>query len=233
MVQVSCQVWVSKPVVAAWLMVASSTECSAVNQSRAWRWSVGCSGVTPGWGGVRVIGSRAGLRSLSAGWAGGGEGWGGGGGGGDRGAWGVEESVGGVGGVEVVVEEAVGGGVALRVGVVGVGEVGGVGAEQVVQGVAAGGVLGDQVRAGEFGQQPARFARGLAGEAGRGGGGDVGAGVQAEQPEQPGRRWGEGGVGPGEHRADLRGGVAGVQRVEAPTGLAQVGEVGGEGGEGE
>src|SRR5262249_42867169 len=69
-VQVSCQVWVSKPVAAAWSMAASSTGCSTVNQSRACWSSAGCCGVTPGWGGVRVIGSRAGSSSRLAVYAG-------------------------------------------------------------------------------------------------------------------------------------------------------------------
>jgi hypothetical protein len=59
----------------------------------------------------------------------------------------------GVGGVQVVVEDPVDGGVALGVGVVGVGEVGGVGAQQVVEGVPAGGGLGEQVCPGQLGQQ--------------------------------------------------------------------------------
>jgi len=55
--------------------------------------------------------------------------------------------------VQVVVQRPVGRGAALLVGVDGVGLVGGVGAEQVVEGVPAGGVLADQARPGQLGQQ--------------------------------------------------------------------------------
>ena len=83
----------------------------------------------------------------------------------------VEQPVGGVGGVGVVVEHAgsarLGG---RRLGSSVVGQVGGVGAEQVVQGVPAGRVLGEQVGAGQLGQQPPDLGRGAAGEAGRRGG---------------------------------------------------------------
>src|SRR5262249_53843860 len=60
---------------------------------------------------------------------------------GDRVRGRVQQSVGGVRGVQVVVEDADGGGVALLVGIDAVGERGGVGAQQVVEGIPAGNVL--------------------------------------------------------------------------------------------
>ena len=59
------------------------------------------------------------------------------------------------------------------------GLLGGVGAQQVVEGVAAGRGLGEQVAAGEIAQQRPGLRQGHAGQAGRGRGGDVGAGVEA------------------------------------------------------
>src|SRR5439155_22869821 len=99
----------------------------------------------------------------------------------------VQQFVGGVGGVQVVVENPVGGVVARLRGVGGVRELARVRPQQVVQGIAARDVLGEQVGTDEFGQQRAypldRYRR----EAGRGGRGEVRPGVQPEQPEQPGR----------------------------------------------
>jgi hypothetical protein len=57
---------------------------------------------------------------------------------------------GGVAGVQVVVEQPVGGVMAVGVAVECPGEFGGVGVQQVVQGVAAGGALSDQVRPGQL-----------------------------------------------------------------------------------
>jgi hypothetical protein len=59
------------------------------------------------------------------------------------------------------------------VGVVGAGLVGGVGAEQVVEGVAAGGVLGQQVGGGQFAECGAGLLAAGGGEAGGGRGGGV------------------------------------------------------------
>src|SRR5262249_11421087 len=61
-----------------------------------------------------------------------------------------QQPVGGVGGVQVVVKEAVGGAAALLVGIGGVGQVGGVGTQQVMEGVPAGGVLGEQAGPGQL-----------------------------------------------------------------------------------
>ena len=60
---------------------------------------------------------------------------------------------------------------------------GGVGPEQVVEGVPAGAVLGEQMPAGQLGQPLAGLVRRDPGEAGRRADGDVRAGVQAQQPE--------------------------------------------------
>jgi hypothetical protein len=53
----------------------------------------------------------------------------------------------------------------------------GVGPEQVVEGVPAGTVFGEQVPKGQFGQQRANPARRDTGQAGRGADGDVWAGM--------------------------------------------------------
>ena len=67
----------------------------------------------------------------------------------------VQQEGGAGGGVQVVVEHPADGlaPVGVAVGVVGL--LGGVGAQQVVEGVPAGDVLGDQVRAGQLAQQAA------------------------------------------------------------------------------
>jgi hypothetical protein len=95
----------------------------------------------------------------------------------------VQQPVGGVRGVQVVVEHAMGGGVELRVGVVATGEVGRVGVQQVVQGVPVRRVLSEEVRLGQLGQlgQQMFDAVGRDGGEARGGGRrDVGAGVVAQ-----------------------------------------------------
>jgi hypothetical protein len=69
-----------------------------------------------------------------------------------------------------VVQHPADGGVALVGGVVGVGEVGGVGTEQVVEGVAAGYVFGEQGGAGQLGQQRPCLSRREPRQAGRRGG---------------------------------------------------------------
>lgn len=102
------------------------------------------------------------------------------------------------------------------------------GAEQVVEGVPAGAVFGDEVQAGEFGQQRPGPAQGQSGEGGGGKQGEVGAGVQGEQPEQAGGLVGDLTGGPGEDGADVHGGVRAGERVEAAVGLAQLGGDGGE-----
>ena len=67
----------------------------------------------------------------------------------------VQQAGGAGGGVQVVVEHPADGGVALGLAVGVAGLLGGVGAQQVVEGVPAGDVLGDQVRAGQLAQQAA------------------------------------------------------------------------------
>jgi hypothetical protein len=101
------------------------------------------------------------------------------------------------------------------------GQIGGVGAQQVVEGVPAGCVLGDQVRVRQLVDQDPGPGRRERGEAGGCGGGDVRAGVQAEQPEHPCRSRTEILVGPGEHHPEAAGGIPGVQGVEAASFVAQ------------
>ena len=127
------------------------------------------------------------------------------------------------GGVQVVVEDPDGGGVAfgLRVVIAGLG--GGVGAEQVMEGKPARGVLGGQVRAGQLAQQPAGLRLACSGEAGDGWGRYVGAGVQAQQSEHARRSGAELVVGPGEYCADAGRRVAGIQGVQPPGRVAQFG----------
>ena len=91
---------------------------------------------------------------------------------------------GGPGGVQVVIQQPAGGGVAGG-GVVGGGQGTGVLAEQVVQPVAAAGGLGDQVLAVQGLQAAARGGQAGAIQRGGGVGVDVGAGVQAQAAEQP------------------------------------------------
>jgi hypothetical protein len=79
--------------------------------------------------------------------------------------------------VQVVVQQSGGRGVAVLVGVEGVGEFGGVGAQQVVEDVPAGDVFGEQTRPGQLGQQPPGLRFRVGGEVGGGGGVDVWAGV--------------------------------------------------------
>ncbi|MCP9951979.1 hypothetical protein LUX33_28435 [Actinomadura madurae] len=99
----------------------------------------------------------------------------------------VEVPRGGVRGVHVVVDDAVPRG--LPVGVDGLAEFGRVGAQQVVAGVAARGVLGQQVGTGQVGQRNPHPRGRDAREAGGGADRALGAGMQpGHQPEQPRRR---------------------------------------------
>jgi len=102
----------------------------------------------------------------------------------------VQQAGGAASGMQVVVECPAGGGVpvGLAAGVAGL--LGGVGAQQIVEGVPAGDVLGQQAGAGQPGQCLAGLVCGDGGQAGGGGGGDIGSGVQAQQPEHPRRRLG-------------------------------------------
>jgi len=127
------------------------------------------------------------------------------------------------GGVQVVVEEAMHGRVPDLLAVVRLGLLGGIGAEQVVEGVAAGRLLGEQVRAGQLGQRRAGPVRLDRGEAGRGGEADVRPRVQAQQPEQPRRGGAQRAVGPREHRADVGGQVTPIEGIERAGRLAQLG----------
>ena len=86
-----------------------------------------------------------------------------------------------------------------------------------MEGVTAGGVLGDQVRAGKFGQQVARLRQLHVGQAGGRRGRDVRAGMDAQQSEQPRRRRAELLIRPGEYRTDAGGRVTGIQRVQRPA----------------
>jgi hypothetical protein len=81
-------------------------------------------------------------------------------------------------------------------------------------------VFGEQVRSGEFGKQAAGTGRAARCEAGSGHGGDVGAGVQAKKPEHARGGRTEVSVRPGEHRADVSGGVAGIEGVKTAGGVA-------------
>lgn len=99
----------------------------------------------------------------------------------------------------------------------------GVSAQQVVEGITARSLFGEQVRAGQFGQQGAGMAGRDAGQVGCGGCADAGAGVQAQRPEQPGGAGAQGAVGPGEYCPDVGGGVTAVKGVQRNVGLAQRG----------
>jgi hypothetical protein len=126
-------------------------------------------------------------------------------------------------GVQVVVEDAMHCSVAHVLAVARVGLLGGVGTEQVVEGVPARGVLGEQVRAGQLGQRSAGPVWRDRGQARRGGAGDIGARMQAQQPEHPRRVVAQGAVGPGEHRPDVGSGITSVEGVKSAGRLAQLG----------
>jgi hypothetical protein len=134
----------------------------------------------------------------------------------------VQQPVDRVGGVEVVVQCPVHGGVPLGVGVDEVRLFGRVGAEEVVEGVPAGGVLDDEVGPGQLGEQRPHRADRETGQAGRRVRGDVGAGVQPEQPEQSRRLLAQLEVGPGEHRPRVGGRVGAGELLQSTSGLAQL-----------
>lgn len=140
----------------------------------------------------------------------------------DRAAVRAEAHGRGVGGGQVVVEEAYHGGAPLLVRLVGPGQLGGVHPQQVVHCPATRPAGGDEVRAGQVGQRPADLARRAGGQADGGVEGDVRAGVQAQEPEQPGGRLAERAVRPGEDRPDIGVRGADVERVEARLGVAQL-----------
>jgi hypothetical protein len=131
-------------------------------------------------------------------------------------AVGVQEAVGGVGGVQVEVPHPGQGCVPHLLGQGGVGGVCGVAADQVVHGVAAarppfqqGGVL-------QHVQRPVGEAVGQAGEGGGGGWGGVGTGGDAQQCERGALGVGEPAQGPGQHRGQAGGRVGVViERLQA------------------
>ena len=103
---------------------------SVVNQVRAWSWSAKFAVVTPGGRRSMASGSRCGSSSQTR----------------------------GVGGVQVVVEHRAAAPIAGPSSASQVlGQLGGVGPQQVVKSEPAGSVLGDQVSAGQLGQQPAHL----------------------------------------------------------------------------
>ena len=95
-------------------------------------------------------------------------------------------------------------------------------AEQIVQGVPAGPVFGEQVRL----DQPVEAVPGLpewhAGEARGGGGVNVRPGVQAQQTEGAGRVWRQVLVGVGERGPQATVGIASVQHVQSRLFVAQL-----------
>jgi hypothetical protein len=95
----------------------------------------------------------------------------------------------------------------------GPGQLGGVDPQQVVERVAPGGVLGEQVQAGQLAQRRQGRREGAPGQRRGGVDGQVRPRVQAEQPEQAGRLGAQRAVRPGEDPAD----VAVGQRVQGGT----------------
>ncbi|MFF7979844.1 hypothetical protein ACFZDK_12030 [Streptomyces sp. NPDC007901] len=123
--------------------------------------------------------------------------------------------------MQVVVEEPADGGLpGVRVLVL-QGAFGGVGAQQVVAAVPAGRALGEQMGAGQLGQQRADPGRVVARDGRRRGRGDVRARVQGQQPQQPGRAGAQRPVRPGEHRPYVPGRVRVGERVQAAVRGAQ------------
>jgi hypothetical protein len=116
---------------------------------------------------------------------------------------GLADHRGAVPGVQVVVEVPALGGGSLGGGVVRLDQLLRVAAQQVVELVAAGRVLGEQVRLGQLGERPVRLRGRQAGETGGRGPPDVRARVQAEQPEQARGGRGQDAVRPGEGRPDV------------------------------
>ena len=123
--------------------------------------------------------------------------------------------------VQVVVQDPADRGFPVGRAVVDPGLIGGVGAQQVVEGVPAGCVLGDQAVAGQFTKQAAGLGLVDRGKAGGGADADVRAGVEAQQPEHAGRISAELPVGPGEHGMDADGWITGIQDVQAAGRVAQ------------
>ncbi len=125
----------------------------------------------------------------------------------DRGTVGVDEAVGGVGGVQVEVDHPFQRRLPHRFGEVVVGGGGGVGADQVVHPVAAEGVPVEQAVVLQGAEGLARLGLGQAGE-GRGGGQvDVRTGCDAQQREHRPLLFGEAAQGPGQHGGQAGGRV--------------------------
>ncbi|MDQ0936197.1 hypothetical protein QFZ49_006172 [Streptomyces turgidiscabies] len=135
---------------------------------------------------------------------------------------GSQQGVGRVRGVQIVVEHAVHGHAPDVVTVVPGDQFGGVGAQQVVEGVPAGHMFGEQVSANQLGQQDTGARQRYVGQRGDRRQGGVGAGVQPQQAEEPGGVGTERLVGPGEHRPYLARGLPAVQGVQASVGPAQL-----------
>ena len=126
---------------------------------------------------------------------------------------------GGPGGVRVIVHQPADGGVRIS-RLVGSGERAGVLAEQIVQEVAAGRGLGDQMMVVELIELTAGGWHVDVVEGGRGVGIDVRARGQAQPPEQPLLRCGEVGVGQVERGGDRQ--VLGAHDGQPGTGRRQV-----------
>ena len=104
------------------------------------------------------------------------------------GTWRVEQPIGCVRGMQVVVEHAVQRPGAVGLAIACAGLLDRVGAQQVMAGEPARRMLGEQVRQGQLPQQHAGLCDGQSGCAGRGRGGDIRPGTHAQQPEHPGGR---------------------------------------------
>ena len=102
------------------------------------------------------------------------------------------------------------------------GKLTGVAAQQVMHAVPAGDVLGQQVRGGQLVQRVPGLVTVDGGETGRGRDADIRPRMRAQQTEHPGGRCGEGLVGPGKYRAQVRGASPRGEQVEAPTRVAQL-----------
>ena len=127
------------------------------------------------------------------------------------------------GGVQVVVQHAMGGRLPVRIGVAAFGGFGRVGAQQAVEFEPAGQVLGGHVGPGELTQRGARLGPRDPGQAGRRGQRDVRARVQAEQPEHPGRGRAELVIGPGQDGSQVGRRVIGLEGVEPAARVPQLG----------
>lgn len=131
-----------------------------------------------------------------------------------------EDRVGGVGGVQIPSEEPLDGAVPLGRCLLGQDTFACVDTQQIVQGVAAGQVLGEQMGAGQFGEQAAGLTEREPDEGGRSGCGDVGPEMQAQQVEQARGRGGQRVVEPGEDGPHVGGDFAAGEGVEAAVAVA-------------